>query len=446
MVKKEKQCIDCQSTCILHKAQRCHNCYKKYYNNLSKIKRDNPKKGLCSSCKNMCDIYKKERCHKCFLLYDKQCAIKCKNNQKNGICIDCKKDIIIFKSQRCHNCFKIFDYQRAKENIKKKKEEGIIKTCNDCKKERKIHIYGKCHDCFKKKAAMITKQYRERITQEKKKLIPEEEKIPENHKKCTSCNSIKEIGDFYASTGNKCKDCGKKEGKEQRICSNEKKKIIDDLNIKYKCRHCGNIKLSSEFRPNRKKCKSCEAEYTKNYVKPIVSENNENNNIDKNEYFKKRREEINEKNRERLKNDIAYKLKQACRRRLLSSIKKKYRSDKYIGCETELLIEWLQFCFGYNMTLENHGKLWHIDHVIPLDIFDLSNEEQQFIAFNWKNLSPETAKFNMEKGNKIIKSQVDNHIQKLKDFHKMKNMDIPHEYIEILEQKCKTSHNDREPP
>lgn len=98
------------------------------------------------------------------------------------------------------------------------------------------------------------------------------------------------------------------------------------------------------------------------------------------------------------------------------------------------------------MTFENHGILWHVDHVIPLDLYDTKTEEQQLIAFNWKNLSPEFAEFNLKKNNKIVKKQVKKHIQKLKDFHKSKNMDIPHEYIKILEQKCKTSHNESGTP
>ena len=52
-----------------------------------------------------------------------------------------------------------------------------------------------------------------------------------------------------------------------------------------------------------------------------------------------------------------------------------------------------------------------------------------------KKLSPVSKNFNLQKNNKIDKAQVRNHIQKLKDFHKLKNMDIPNDYIKILEQK-----------
>lgn len=442
MTTNEKECINCKKTCIIHKAHRCHDCYKKYYNEQSKIKRDNPKENICITCKEKCPIFKTQRCHNCFLIYDKERNKKYKENPKIADCIDCHQNIEIFKSQRCHECFKIFDAKRSIINRQESKKVIKVGICNQCNEKCEIYDHGKCHTCYKKISASITKKYREKIRKEKEKLIPETEKIPPDCKKCVSCGNIKEIGGFYASTGNKCKECGKDDGKQQRIISKEKKKILDESNIKYKCNKCGDIKISSDFRPNRKKCKECEKEYGRNYIKKIVNDII----IDKNEYFKKRRNDINKKNRERLKNDNIYKLKQTCRRRLLSSIKKNHSTDEYIGCKTEFLLEWLMFCFKDKMSFENHGNIWHIDHVVPLDTFDLETEEKQLIAFNWKNLSPEFADFNLKKNNKIDKKQIQTHIQKLKDFHESKNMNIPHNYIEILEQKCKTSQNESGTP
>ena len=52
------------------------------------------------------------------------------------------------------------------------------------------------------------------------------------------------------------------------------------------------------------------------------------------------------------------------------------------------------------MSWENYGK-WHIDHIIPCNIFDLTIPSQQEECFNWKNLQPLWAADNLRKGSKI---------------------------------------------
>ena len=50
-----------------------------------------------------------------------------------------------------------------------------------------------------------------------------------------------------------------------------------------------------------------------------------------------------------------------------------------------------------NYNLENHGKEWHIDHVIPLSKFDLDNKEELDIAFNWRNTTGIICKRKLDK-------------------------------------------------
>ena len=53
------------------------------------------------------------------------------------------------------------------------------------------------------------------------------------------------------------------------------------------------------------------------------------------------------------------------------------------------------------MTLENFGKVWHIDHFFPVCSFNLFNENQMRKCLNWKNLRRMLSKDNLEKDNKI---------------------------------------------
>ena len=63
--------------------------------------------------------------------------------------------------------------------------------------------------------------------------------------------------------------------------------------------------------------------------------------------------------------------------------------------------------------MENYGKIWHIDHVIPISKFDLNNNEEQLVAFNWRNTMPLSSRENLSKNNKIIKEQVLEHVDKI---------------------------------
>ena len=66
------------------------------------------------------------------------------------------------------------------------------------------------------------------------------------------------------------------------------------------------------------------------------------------------------------------------------------------------------------MTLENYGKIWHIDHVIPCASFDLSNDIEVRKCFEWKNLRPYLAHKNKTKSDKI--NNFDIIMQELKVF------------------------------
>jgi hypothetical protein len=58
------------------------------------------------------------------------------------------------------------------------------------------------------------------------------------------------------------------------------------------------------------------------------------------------------------------------------------------------------------MTRENNGHYnptqltWHVDHIIPCALFDLTNFEQQKQCFHYSNLTPLLAKKNLSKGAK----------------------------------------------
>ena len=104
----------------------------------------------------------------------------------------------------------------------------------------------------------------------------------------------------------------------------------------------------------------------------------------------------------------------------------------YIGCNPYHVKEWLENCLIGKMTIKNHGPYWHIDHVVPINTFDLSEEKNHLLCFSWFNLSPLKGSENMSKHDSIDKKQIKLHIKKLQDFAKSNNKYcIPKEYYDL---------------
>ena len=62
---------------------------------------------------------------------------------------------------------------------------------------------------------------------------------------------------------------------------------------------------------------------------------------------------------------------------------------------------WIQCQLYGEMTLENYGKLWCLDHCLPIASFNWLDENDMKNCFSWINLRPMYVKDNMIKGDKI---------------------------------------------
>lgn len=103
-------------------------------------------------------------------------------------------------------------------------------------------------------------------------------------------------------------------------------------------------------------------------------------------------------------NSIQSRLASRLRTRLWKAIKGQSHV-RGLGCTIEELAEWLELQFhdhprtGEAMTWDNWGPDgWHIDHVLPLASFDLTDSEQLKEACSFWNLQPLWAEFNLSKG------------------------------------------------
>ncbi len=106
------------------------------------------------------------------------------------------------------------------------------------------------------------------------------------------------------------------------------------------------------------------------------------------------------------KTDINFKIKCILRTRIweaLRGLTKTVSTMFLIGCEIDYLMYYIQEQFTEGMSWDNYGFYgWHIDHIKPCSLFDLTKESEQFKCFNFKNLQPLWAEDNRRKGNKFI--------------------------------------------
>jgi hypothetical protein len=119
------------------------------------------------------------------------------------------------------------------------------------------------------------------------------------------------------------------------------------------------------------------------------------------------REYRNEYRKNKYHRDVIYRLQKTLRTRLNQAIRGGYKSGSAIrdlGCPISELKQWLEQQFypnprtGEMMTWENHGLHgWHIDHIVPLYTFDLTDRKQFLKANHWFNLQPLWAEENYAK-------------------------------------------------
>ena len=156
------------------------------------------------------------------------------------------------------------------------------------------------------------------------------------------------------------------------------------------------------------KVKECYAKNKESYLlkaKKYKEINKDKIKIDNKKYGIKNREKINKRLSNKYHTDIQAKLKVNLRNRLNLLMKNKKKTlslIKNIGCSVEELKIHLEKQFKPGMTWENKGRMgWHIDHIIPLCSFDLTDEKQFLKAVHYTNLQPLWAKDNLEKGRKL---------------------------------------------
>jgi len=214
-------------------------------------------------------------------------------------------------------------------------------------------------------------------------------------KTCSKCKIIKSIIEFAKNRNHKdglsssCKDCIKIYRKIYYLDNKE------EIAIK------GRIYKEAHKQERR--------EYSKIYYESHKQESKDYRETHKKEILRRMRKyhkfhkiERNNLRKKRLKTDSNYKILVTLRDRLHHAIKRNSKAastKKLLGCSIEFLKNHLQNQFTKGMTWKNHGFYgWHIGHIKPCSLFDLSKPSEQRKCFNYTNLQPLWATENYKKG------------------------------------------------
>ena len=74
--------------------------------------------------------------------------------------------------------------------------------------------------------------------------------------------------------------------------------------------------------------------------------------------------------------------------RIAKTKKNTRRTEFFLGTSFNDAKRRIESKFKKGMTWDNHGKVWEIDHIIPLSAFDFNREENLKIANHISNLQP----------------------------------------------------------
>ena len=228
------------------------------------------------------------------------------------------------------------------------------------------------------------------------------------YKACTECGKERGLwyfhkaknGDRYGRSA-KCKECVKE----------------------YSRKHYDNNKerWHEYYSNNREKILEREAKrYLKNRNEILERQkhkykNNINGYKDKSdEYYEKNKKEMFKRNTKycikRKKRDPAFKLRHLVSNQILRSLKKERGSKCGHSCwdflpyTKEELVKHIENQFDENMSWNNHGSYWELDHIYPQSKipYDSMSHPNFLKCWNLNNLRPLEAKENHKKNNKII--------------------------------------------
>jgi hypothetical protein len=223
-------------------------------------------------------------------------------------------------------------------------------------------------------------------------------------KVCIKCIVEKPLTEYTKNKRNKdnldniCRDCLKKKYYENRETQLEAQRKWREANPNYQREWAKDNQvwidyLRNYYKENREKYITRKQEWRKNNPEAAYEEgkNYKENNKEKiNAWAKNEQNKFHSNMRQQI---YAY----------LRNGKDK-QTPEYLGCTFQFLKDYIASMFNDNMTWDNHGAIWEIDHIIPCFAWDITNDFECFCCWNYRNLQPLSCADNRRKACKYEES------------------------------------------
>ena len=92
------------------------------------------------------------------------------------------------------------------------------------------------------------------------------------------------------------------------------------------------------------------------------------------------------------------------------TVRKMNKTFDLLGCSHSFFKNWIVHELYGNMTLENYGSVWQIDHCLPIASFNLLDENERKKCLNWIDLRPIYSN-----ENNLKKAKIDYHLYLLQE-------------------------------
>ena len=193
-------------------------------------------------------------------------------------------------------------------------------------------------------------------------------------KQCKKCNKEKPFSDF-------CNRKGESDGKHRY------------------CKLCLNTDFKTYYESSGRKDST--------YYKDYRIKNKDYFNQYCTNHYHTNKDLYREWNKNKYHTDIGFRIKHVTSSRISEALKlyntlKNDRTIEYLGCSIKDYTLYLEQQFDDNMTWDNYGSYWEIDHIKPIASFDLNIEENLYNCFYYLNTQPLEKTQNREKSDKIL--------------------------------------------
>lgn len=221
---------------------------------------------------------------------------------------------------------------------------------------------------------------------------------------CTGCRQEKETSCFHKQGRRKdglslrCKICVSAENRKRYI---RKPEFFKNRSRNYRAENPGRytVYMREYYRVHKDERKAKDAAYyTKN--RTVIMARSRSN-------WPRQREPRRVRGIFRRHNDPLHKMACILRGRMRIALRaqsglKAKKTMELLGCSIPDFLIYLESKFEPGMTWENNSMNgWHIDHIVPCALFDLTKAEHQKACFHFSNLQPLWAKDNLSKGSKF---------------------------------------------